>query len=199
MGLKRIMAVGVMLTVMVVLVCVFAGCSANHWGGETSGKRPGVAVQTGLFGTKAEMTSDGIGKVDEISFVKSKEGSTLTVKNLALNQTASAVVKEEPAKIKAIAELQETQVEYVKELTAGIKGIVSEVMPVLNLLAMAKFNTTSSGITMTLPNGTSLGTQKISSGTDLQSAIVAALNKTQTLQTALNRQTTTTTQPTQQE
>lgn len=117
-----------LLSLLLVLVL---GCSAQHWGGDTAGKRPGVKFETGWFiGTKIEMTSDGMGTVSKVSIEKTKDGYVLALDNLTLNQEPSINTKAEVDKLKAIEDLQRVQVEYAKEITQWVKALTQMMMPI---------------------------------------------------------------------
>lgn len=176
----NLILVGLVIFILAIVVLCVGGCSANYWGGETSGKRPGVVAERTLFGAKVEMTSDGTGSVERVAY-SDKAGNYLEINDLKIDQKPSDVVKEEPAKIMAIAEIQRTQTEYVKELTVGIKGIVSEIMPVFQLLAMAKLTPTSTGFNMTLPSGVGFETYKNKSPQEMQDLFNTALKQLETL------------------
>lgn len=89
-------------------------------------------------------------------------------------QSASAVVREEPAKIRAIAELQSTQVEYAKATWSGIRDLAGELAPVLKLLALAQFEQTDAGLTATFPGGLTVGTHRTSDPAELAELFRAA-------------------------
>ncbi len=165
------------------------GCSAAYWGGDTSGERPGVRVRTGLLGTEAEVSSDCNAKIRKMEYSPMKG---LIIEDGEFGQSASAVVREEPAKIRAIGDLQLTQVEYAKATWAGVIGLAHELVPVLKLLAMADWTATETGWTATLPGGLSLGTHRITSPAQIKELLTEAAA---TVESVANKEPAT--QPTQ--
>lgn len=166
------------MAILVILTAGLSGCSASHWGGQDAGQTPGVHVRRSLFGGSMSFTGDGTGKVDKAAYKTDGKLTEVSVEGVEFDQTASAVVREQPAKIDAIAGLQRTQVEYVQALSAGIRDIVGEIVPVLKLLAAAELVTTERGITATLPNGITIGQRTVQSAEDLAEildAVVEAL------------------------
>lgn len=153
------------------------GCSANHWGGDTAGQRPGVSLRgRSLWGpAKLEVTSDCSATLDKLEY------GSLKLENARFGQSAAAVVAVEPAKLEAIARVQEAQVAYVGALLTGIRDIVHEVVPVLKLLAMGNFVDTSSGIQMTLPNGLSFGQTTARNASELRALLADALHSVESV------------------
>ncbi|HOO16680.1 MAG TPA: hypothetical protein PLU99_06165 [Phycisphaerae bacterium] len=167
------------ITLSVSVVIVLCGCAASHWGGEAAGKNPGVHVRGGSLVSppEASFTGDGGGRLGKLTYSDGgKDGPlTLTVQDVEFTQAASSVVEREPAKIRAIADLQRVQVEYVQASWAGMVSLAHELAPILKLLAMAQFTDSEAGLTMTLPSGVSVGGQKLSTPAELQRFFSEAL------------------------
>lgn len=121
-----------MKRLVVLLTIGLAGCSAQHWGGDTAGKRPGVWFKTGAFyGTEIELTSDGTGNLHHVNVSKTKDGYSLTMDNLTLNQQPSINTTAEVDKLKAIEDLQRVQVEYAREVTQWVRAVSQALIPIL--------------------------------------------------------------------
>jgi hypothetical protein len=185
--------------VVVGLVVLLGGCSANYWGGKTSGERPGMKVKKSAFGVEFDLTSNNSSGAKKIE-IKTAKGDSISIEDMSINQNTSDVVKEEPAKILAIAEVQRTQGEYVEKLTTGIRGIVSEVFtglaPFLNILASAKIQKTSTGINLELPGGLKIGGTKTTEPAEISKYLVDLSQKVQKAKIALDEsEKNTTTQP----
>ena len=115
---------------LVIILC--CGCSAQHWGGDTAGQRPGVKFKSGLFyGASIEMTSDGTASLDNLSITKSKDGYSVAMNGLNLTQTPSVDTIAEVDKLKAIADLQAVQVAYMKEVMSGLATISEALVPMV--------------------------------------------------------------------
>jgi hypothetical protein len=147
-----------------------SGCSALHWGGKTSGERPGVRVAGPTLFSPAEIdvTSDTNAKLKLLKY------GELEIHEAEFGQSASSVVREEPAKIRAIADLQMTQVEYARVTWNGVRDLAREIVPIFKLLAMANFIPTDSGMSLTLPNGFSIGQHTITSPQEMQAVFQQA-------------------------
>jgi hypothetical protein len=163
------------VSVLVLLTVALSGCSALHWGGEAAGESPGFRVRGADLWYPAELkaTSDCNAVIGHAEYQgppgkDGTPGARFVLRDTTFGQNASAVVREEPAKIDAVSRLQLTQVEYARVTWAGVKGVLAEVMPVLKLLALANFTSTESGFTATLPSGLTLGGKTITQPADLQ-------------------------------
>lgn len=128
------------------------GCSAKHWGGNAAGESPGVKVRGPTVFTPAEInvTSNTTASLDQLTY----DGGKLSMTNARFGQDAAAVTAVQPDKIRAIADLQRTQVEYVAALGEAIRASLAELAPVLKILAMAQFaDVPGGGVVCNLPAG----------------------------------------------
>jgi hypothetical protein len=164
----------VVLSLMVLLVAL-SGCSALHWGGETAGESPGFRVRGGDLWRPAELkvTSDcnaviGHAEYQGAAGKDGAPGTRFVLDDTTFGQSASSVVREEPAKLDAISRLQMTQVEYARVTWSGIHDLAAELVPLLKLLALAQFTQTESGLTATLPGGLTIGGRTISGPAEMQ-------------------------------
>jgi hypothetical protein len=167
---------------LVILALGLTGCSAAYWGGEASGSSPGIHIRgPWAFGPASiSATADTTAEAELIQWQKD---DGFTARNIRFGQNAAAVVREEPAKIVAIAELQDSQGRYVESLGRAVKGVLEEIMPVLQVLALAKFRQTDSGWQATLPNGLSLGrTKSVKTPEELSAFFAKALEAVQKVQ-----------------
>jgi hypothetical protein len=170
-------------TMLIITLCgllPWAGCSALHWGGEAAGENPGIHVRGGSLLERPEIsvTANGTAKADRVEYVRDTSGGQrFTLDGLDYQQDASAVMREEPTKLKAIADVQRVQVEYVQATWAGIVGVVHEIAPALSALAAAKCAVTDSGLTLTLPSGLTVGKRTLNTPQDV-SAYFTALTRT---------------------
>lgn len=165
--------------------CLNIGCSANHWLGDTAGKRPGVSVERwSLFGgAKLEVTSDCEASIGEMRFSfatpgdENKAGSSqeLVLRDARFGQVASAVVREEPAKILATGEGQMSQVEYARVTWQGVKDLAHEIMPIVGLFSGVFGGMTESGFNATFPGGLSIGRTKVTKPSEAQAALAEML------------------------
>ena len=160
-------------------LAIFCGCSAAHWGGDAAGSSPGVRVTAGnvWYPAEIQVTADIEASLDEFTY---DQAGGLRMVNAKFGQDATTVTTAQPAKIQAIADLQEVQVRYVGEMWRGIVGVVAEIAPVLRLLAEAGMVPTDTGYSLTLPSGIQVGRHTITSGVDLQALLgnaAAALEK----------------------
>lgn len=169
--------------VSLVLGGCLSGCSANHWLGDVAGRRPGVLVEKwGLFGgARFEVTSDCNASADEFSIeseTPGESGDTRFAVRLIkprFGQSASAVVKEEPAKIDAIARGQLTQVEYARVTWNGVRDLAREIMPIVGMFSGAFGSMTESAFNATFPGGFSLGKTKVTKPTEAANALAEML------------------------
>lgn len=163
-----------------------AGCSAQHWVGE-SANNPGVEAHGGNFWTPAgfSVTGNTNASVESLAYTGHTDTmpSSMTVTGLTFGQDVSSVIKEQPAKIAAITEAQRVQVEYAAAVGQMVTTVVHDLTPFFNLLAAAGINSTSSGMSMTLPNGFSIGKTKINNPVDLSNYIRATLGQLQNVPT----------------
>lgn len=158
---------------LLAMLAANSGCAAGYWGGKTSGERPGVRVAGPTLFSPAEIdvTSDTNAKLKLLKY------GELEIHEAEFGQSASSVVREEPAKIDAIARLQLTQVEYARvwgDVVKHVADVVRDFVPVFKLMALADMIPTERGIQMTLPNGFSIGQRTITTPQDLR----ALLNET---------------------
>ena len=160
------------------------GCSANHWLGDTAGRRPGVLVEKGnLFGyARFEVSSDCEATVKEMRIALSSDGAEgggssqeITLRDAKFGQSASAVVREEPAKIDAIARGQMTQVEYARVTWNGVRDLAHEIMPIVGLFSGVFGGMTESAFNATFPGGFSLGKTKVTKPNEASAALADML------------------------
>jgi hypothetical protein len=178
-----------MKKLLLVLLLISSGCSAKYWVGETS-NQPGISAKKGAWGdAELKMTSNGDAKVDKVKFSTSQPAwgekqIAFEMEGLVISQNPSEVVKVEGAKIAAITEAMKVQVDYLTAMWKGISDTVSEIVPVLNLLASAQIRGSSSaGFTLALPGGATVGGQSVDNAQDLANIIKSALNKAQSIPT----------------
>lgn len=173
---------------LVSVLALFGGCTAAYWGGQDAGQTPGLHVRAGnLFsGPTADYTPNGSASLKDLSFSETrKDGSTKTfaASGFTTTQNVSEVEASQVAKIDAIARLQEVQVDYVKATFDGLSKLAQQIVPLLELFATAGISSTEHGLTLTLPNGASLGGKTITTPADLAGIIQAANSALHTVAT----------------
>ena len=162
-------------TILAAILAVAAGtgCNATHWLGESAGEAPGFEMRGGgVFDPpRVKVTSDCHARAKRVKWTN-KDGSSFEMEEPEFGQMASDVVREEPAKIAAVGEGQRGQAEYVAAWLGpeGLRGIVSELVPIFSLLAAAQIQETTSGWQFTLPNGMQIGRERVTHPAQLQEA-----------------------------
>lgn len=169
----------------VTLATSCVGCSALLWGGEASGENPGFRMRGADLWHPAEVrvSSDCNAEVERVEYTEGSDaaGAQFVLVGARFEQSASAVVREEPAKIRAIADLQMTQVEYARVTWQGIHDLAAELAPVFKLLALSQFEQTDTGLTVTLPGGLEIGGHRTSDPAELAELFRAASETLETL------------------
>jgi len=180
---------------VVATLVMMTGCSAKYWAGEDAGVTPGIHVRGPTLFTPAEasVTSNGAFGAKSIKYQGGTDSqpAEFVLEDLTVNQDVSGVIREQPAKIKAVGEAQYSQVAYVKEVLSGVRGIVGEIVPVLNLLAAARIQTSASETTLTLPGGFSIGGKTTTNAQDISDYLKSLAGAA----SAVVETTATTTQP----
>lgn len=160
------------LSVLGLLVIVLSlwGCSAKYWGGEATGENPGIHYRGASLWNPPEfrMTSNGRLGAELVDVRYDPNGPFhMRFEKPLLDQNASDVMREEVAKLAGIAQVQHEQAVYWQALGAAVRSWIEEVAPLINVLALAKMHRTESGLSLTLPNGVTLGGQRIETPPDL--------------------------------
>lgn len=170
-----------MRPVAMLLLLATCGCSAQYWGGEDAGRTPGVHVLAPSLFSRGEVsfTGEGGGKVRRLMYRGSSETqpAMLEAEGVEFSQSTANVLALQTAKLEAIAAVQRTQVEYLNQMLTGIRGIVAEIVPVLKLLAAARIQSTSEGVTLTLPGGFQVGRTRMTEPADV-AAYLAGVART---------------------
>lgn len=173
------------------LVAVLFGCSALHWGGDVSGRRPGVCYEQGslFWYSRFEVSSDCNARVGEMTLDMTTPGEETTgpgtsrklvIRDAEFGQSASAVVKEEPAKIDAIGRLQMTQVEYARVTWNGVTGLAKAITPIVGMLSGVFNAMTDTSFNAMFPGGFSVGSTKVTKpneATAVLAEMMRALNQ----------------------
>lgn len=147
------------------------GCSAQHWLGDASGTLPGLHVKGGSAFARPslDLTGDTQASLESLKYQGSTQTqpSTIELKGLSYNQQPSLDLPMLPAIIDATARGQLTQVEYMDKLLTHVDAWVETAGSVINFLSALKVKQTTSGLSMTLPGGLTIGGQKVSTPVDV--------------------------------
>lgn len=184
------------LTILILAACVvgMSGCAASHNIGEASDS-PGVEVRgpSLFYPARIKVTSDCNAELDDLQY------GELKLKGARFGQSASAVVKEEPAKIAAIGEAQSAIAKARGEAIAqGIHAsadVIDSLIPILGWLQMGNLTPHETGATLKLPGGLELGGHKITGNAELQETLAQLLTQAQAAKSSLSTAQAATSQP----
>lgn len=158
------------ILVLLALVLGLPGCSAKYWGGEATGENPGIHYRGASLWNPPEfrMTSNGRLGAELVDVRYDPNGPFhMRFEKPLLDQNASDVMREEVAKLAGIAQVQHEQAVYWQAMGAAVRSWIEELVPMINILALAKIHTSESGLSLTLPNGMTLGGKRIETPADL--------------------------------
>lgn len=184
-----------LLTLLAILL--LPGCSLLRWGGDMAAKAPGVHVESGgLFPARLDVTSDCNAVVDRLEYQSppGKDGTPgpwLVLEGGRFGQDATTPLKEIPAVLERLPEIQRTQAEYAQVWADCTENVlvsaISAFAPAAQLGQLAKLSKTERGITMTLPNGASIGGRTVSGVEDVAALFREAQAASAALQAELAR------------
>ena len=184
--LRALMAA--LLAVLPVLLpagCVLTaltGCSAHWWGGEDTGRTPGVhVIAPSLFNPgEISVTSQLQARISKLKYVGGTKDTPASFELEGdFGQDVASVIREQPAKLDAIARVQHEQAVYWEAMGKAVASWISEIAPIFNVMALAKIRTVDQGLQLTLPGGFSVGSKRIETPADLEGLIQSVISSTE--------------------
>jgi hypothetical protein len=117
-----------------IFILLVAGCSAQHIGGDTAGKRPGVSLKKSLFrGIEIELTSDGSFSMDNFTISKQGDNITLHITKINIDQQPSKTIIEEVTKLRdGIGKLQEEQTKQQAQITSMMSNMTNAIVGIFS-------------------------------------------------------------------
>lgn len=145
-------------TLTAILITLMSGCSADYWAGAYKPKTA-FTVSAGPYHVKFEDSKDNNLQIEGLTLDPATK--TYKLDRLTLINNSSDVVTATGNRALQVAIAQQTQVQYVQAVTAGISQIIGAVgsaaPPLIGAFLQKVPNQTSQGFDIGLPGGGSIG------------------------------------------